>query len=140
MNYKNQAREWFKRGLEEKDQFVKFILFYICLEVLFKLDRVNVRTLKNHSDLFKGISRKILKELIKKLSHKPLVNMNPRGDNRWNGIIKDKNDINGIVEFIIRARNNLFHGDKGLDDKRDLLIIKYGSLILEPIIKNKLNL
>ena len=41
MDYEKRAQEWFNRALnEEKDDFVKFILFFISLEVFVKLKNI----------------------------------------------------------------------------------------------------
>jgi len=135
MNYKQRAVNWYQRGKREKDPFVKFVIYYISLEVLSKLAGGSIRDLKNEPKLFSNIDRKLLNDLVKKLKSKPLINMDPNGDHRWDGIIRNEDDVNGIVEFIIRARNNLFHGDKDLNSKRDLFIAKYGNAILEPLIE-----
>ncbi len=74
----------------------------------------------------------ILKE---RLDDKPLENMKPNGDLRWNGMLESEEDFDGIIEFIIRARNNFFHGDKGLNDERDKFIVAQGNLVLQHLVK-----
>lgn len=139
MAYKHRAEQWYKRALHEKDEFVKFILLFISLEVSVKLKFSSLRDIKQY-DSIKGkfcdkIDQKYLVELKRELDEKPLQNMDPKGDHRWSGRLSSVNDFDGIVEFIIRARNNLFHGDKGLDEERDLFIVKYGSKILQPLVE-----
>ena len=141
MEYEKRAQEWFNRALkEEKDDFVKFILFFISLEVFVKLKNyISIRTLKRDDTVkeyfFSNVDRDKLLLLKQKLDNKPLENMNPNGDRRWNGTLESEEDFDGIIEFIIRARNNLFHGDKRLDDKRDKFIVTQGNLILQPLVK-----
>ncbi len=65
--------------------------------------------------------------------------MNPNGDRRWNGKLESEDDFDGIIEFIIRARNNLFHGDKGYDDERDKFLVTQGNLVLQHLVKGFVN-
>lgn len=145
MDYKRRAQEWFNRALkEEKDEFVKFILLYISLEVFTKLKNFDsIRAIKNNHIIkqffFSNINKNDLLSLKKKLDNNPLQNMNPIGDRRWDGRLKSEEDFDGIIEFIIRARNNLFHGDKKLDDERDKLIVVQGNLILQHLVKGVIN-
>lgn len=145
MEYEKRAQEWFNRALkEEKDDFVKFILFFISLEVFVKLKNYNsIRTLKRDDTVkeyfFSNVDRDKLLLLKQKLDNKPLENMNPNGDRRWNGTLESEDDFDRIIEFIIRARNNLFHGDKGLDDERDKFIVTQGNLVLQYLVKGFIN-
>jgi len=68
------------------------------------------------------------------LDKNPLENMKQEGDNRWNGKLNSEEDFGSIIEFIIRARNNLFHGDKLLNNERDKFIVTQGNLVLEPLL------
>ncbi len=141
MEYEKRAQEWFNRALkEEKDDFVKFILFFISLEVFVKLKKYkSIWKLKSDDTIkeyfFSNVDRDKLLLLKQKLDKKPLENMKPNGNSRWNGTIESEDDFDGIIEFIIRARNNLFHGDKGLDDERDKFIVIQGNLVLQHIVK-----
>ncbi len=139
MDYKTRAQNWFERALKEKDNFVKFILFYISFEVIVKLNHNKIRSIKNVEKIknyflenFDGRKIEFLKN---KLDNNPLKNMKPSGDLRWKGKLDSKEDFDGIIEFIIRARNNLFHGDKKLDDERDEFIVSQGNLILEMLLE-----
>ena len=135
MNYINRAKNWFERAIDESDEFVKFILFFIALEVSTKIEGRSIRDLKQEKVLFGSVPQEDLESLIQELGKQPLQNMNPDGDQRWDGKIKSLEDTDGIVEFIIRARNNLFHGDKGPDENRDVFIVKYGNKLLSPVLK-----
>lgn len=88
---------------------------------------------------FSNGDKKELLLLKQRLYNKPLENMNPNGDHRWNGELNSEEDFDGIIEFIIRARNNLFHGDKGLDDERDKFIVTQGNLILQHLVNGVIN-
>lgn len=142
-NYKARAKAWFSRAISEDDSFVKFILLYISFEVLAKEQQNNLRSLKHDERLrerfFKLTPTEKISELKNVLEYSPLLNMNPNGDHRWSGQLESINDFGGIIEFIIRARNNLFHGDKGLDVERDLFVIKWGNFLLQPLVGELLN-
>lgn len=84
---------------------------------------------------FKIVPQELLLKLKNELDNQPLENMRPRRNHEWVGKFSDIADFDSVIEFIIRARNNLFHGDKGLDVKRDQSIVKWGSTLLEPIIQ-----
>ena len=139
MTYKEKAEKWYLRSLEEKDDFIKFLLLYICLEISIKSKFQHIRDIKQEIVLkqkfYNNIDLDYLKKLKNDLDEHPLNNVNPEGDQRWSGKLESVKDFDGIIEFIIRARNNLFHGDKGLDEKRDLFIIKNGTKILQPLVK-----
>lgn len=139
MIYKERAKEWYKRSLQEKDEFVKFLLLFISLEVSAKLTFNKLREIKQDelikNKFYSKMDPKYLAELKRKLDEKPLQNMDPDGDLRWDGRLNSINDFDGVIEFSIRARNNLFHGDKGLDEKRDLFIVKAGTRILQPLVE-----
>ena len=140
MDYKVTADEWYHRALKEKDEFVKFILLFISLEVIWKLkSNDDLRKIKNDNSIkvkfYDKIDQKFLAELKYELYVNPLKNMKyDRGDKR-SVKLNSINDFDGIIEFIIISRNNLFHGDKGLDEKRDLFIVKSGIKILQPLVE-----
>lgn len=139
MVYKQRAEQWYRRALLENDEFLKFILLFISLEVSVKLYFNSLRDIKQNDSIkdkfYDNVNQKYLAELKCELNKKKLQNMNPEGDHRWSGRLNSVDDFDGIVEFIIRARNNLFHGDKGLDEERDLFIVRYGSIILRPLVE-----
>ena len=138
-DYTKRARKWYERALTEKDDFVRFILFYIALEVSIKRHSKGIRALKNDDAIRDAFMREIpeckIQELKISLDKKPLRNENPNGDKRWSGKLDHSQDFQGIIEFVIRARNNLFHGEKGLDEERDMFIVTWGSILLGPLLK-----
>lgn len=139
-SYEKRARGWYERALVETDQFIRFLLLFISLEVCSKLEKFNsLRDIKQDSSIrigfYNRIDRRFLAELKSQLDQKPLQNMNPDGDRRWSGRLDSVNDFDGTIEFVIRARNNLFHGDKGLDEGRDLFIVQAGAKVLQPLVE-----
>ena len=139
MDYATRAKVWLERASREPDDFVKYVLLYISLEARVKSDFKTIRDIKKdfatRDKFFKNISQEDLIILKSKLEENPLLNMNKNGDKRWPGVIKSTNDFDGIIEFVIRARNNLFHGDKQFGEERDLFIVRAGNKILEPLLE-----
>ena len=82
-----------------------------------------------------SLTREYLEKFKHELDENPLQNMNPHRNSIWSGKLESVDDFDGIIEFIIRARNNLFHGEKGLDEKRDVFIVKEGNRILQPLVE-----
>ena len=139
MNYKERAEKWYKRSLDESDEFIKFLLLFISLEVSVKPKFNEVRDVKYDNSIKKKFYNKIdntyLEELKLKLDKNPLQNMKYSGDSNRFVKLKSVDDFDGIIEFVMIARNNLFHGDKGLDEKRDEFIVKEGTKILQPLVE-----
>jgi len=140
MNHDERAEQWYKRALEEKDEIIKFQLLYVCLEAIVKSKFNHVRDIKQNNSIKEKFFNKIDNECLDKLKHEldenPIQNMKPEKKSNWSGKLKSMNDFDGIVEFIIRARNNLVHGDKEPHEKRDVFIIKKGTKILQPLVES----
>jgi len=133
--YINKAKRWLERGKTEEDIFIKFILFYISFEVFVKVENLNKYKLNKdiENKFFNQIDFNILQELKKILDKNPLKNMQ---DNSKPSIKLDSiDDFDNILSFIRVGRNNLFHGDKGLNSERDRKIVMYGSKLLEPLLE-----
>jgi len=132
--YYKKAISWFERGKREEDYFIRFILFYIAFEVLLKVKELNKYKLNNSikKEFFNNIDRKILEKLKIELDREPLQNMRYKEK-----IIRleNINDFENILRFVNVGRNNLFHGDKGLDIKRDKIIVNFSSKILDILLE-----
>lgn len=139
MDYKEKAKGWYDRAILEKDEFVKFLLFYISLEVSTKLESSSIPNIAQNDSIkekfYNKIDTKFLVELKRELDKKSHRNMQNPNDTRWSGELKSVNDFSGIIKFLMRARNNLFHGDKGLNEERDNFIVKSGNRILQPLVE-----
>lgn len=137
MDFTTRAKGWFERASLEPDDFVKYVLLFISLEARVKSESKTIRDIKNDrttkEKFFKRVNQRDLVLLKSELDKNPLINMNQNGDQRWNGVIRSTTDFDGIIEFVIRARNNLFHGDKQFGEDRDLFVVKAGNKILEPL-------
>jgi len=133
--YINKAQRWLERGKTEEDIFIKFILFYISFEVFVKANNLNKYTLNKdiENEFFNKIDFNVIQDLKKILDKNPLKNM----QNKSKPPVKlDKIcDFENILNFIRVGRNNLFHGDKGLNCGRDRKIVMYGSKLLEPLLE-----
>lgn len=143
MDYKQLSRKWYERGLTEEDIFVKFLLFYIALEANIKSRFNRIREIEEETQIKNSFYKKAhiedLKKLKQELDIRPLKNMDLDGDQRWNGKLTDLEDFSGVIEFIIRTRNNMFHGDKSPDDDRDERIVKSGICVLQPLVEVLIN-
>lgn len=134
--YLNKAKGWLERGKAEEDIFIKFILFYISFEVFIKLENLDKYKLnKDIKNIFYNrIDLSILQDLKNILDEKPLKNMQ---DNSKSPVKLDSMcDFTNILRFINVGRNNLFHGDKGLNIERDRMIVNFGCQILEILIES----
>ena len=164
MSYEELIISWHKRAEEEEDNFVKFIFEYLAFIAFLnrsntdnKPDRQLIQRLKRDenikSEFLNKVDKKSIRELIDILKENPLQNVTNNNDRWWDcdtdnclnkksvndGKILNVNDYRNIIEFVYRARNNLFHGKKGSDIERDIIIVRYGFLILNPLVATLLS-
>lgn len=139
MSYKQKSKEWYDRALTEKDDFIKFMLLYASFTVLTNDQHRTIKSIKKDlsikNDFFQTIPSTKLKEFYKMLNISPLINMKPRSNQRLSIRLHSEKDFVSIIDFLVQTRNNLFHGEKGLDMDRDKLIVRYGNVILEPLVR-----
>jgi len=139
MQHIERAKKWYEQATSENDEFLKFLLLYITFEVACKGER-NIRNIGSNSkvktNFYSNITENHLGELKNQLDERPLQNM----------LHKEKmirlesiHDFTNILEFVITIRHNLIHGDKGIDEPRDLEIVKEGTKILQPLVKSLLD-
>lgn len=152
-----RVRSWHNRAIEEEDYFVKFIFDYLAFIALIcynkdKRDRKLIQELKRDPQVKKEYFSKVnmdkLNEIIPILHSRPITNETNEHDKWWDcdlnhcpqqvsstdGIIHSVDDFQNIIEFVYRARNNLFHGRKGIDFGRDSLIVEYGFHLINPLV------
>lgn len=155
-----RVADWHNRANEEKDDyFVKFIFDYLAFVALIchnnyrKSDRKLIQQLKRNNEKIKNnyysnVNINRINEIIEILKSDPITNDTNHHDKWWDcdldncpnhlsptdGIIGSVDDFPNILEFIYRARNNLFHGQKGIDYRRDSLIVEYGFYLLNPLV------
>jgi hypothetical protein len=55
--------------------------------------------------------------------------------NKRTGVLHSLEDWENMVEFWYSIRNNLFHGTKNPELKRDRLLVRYGYKTLKPLVK-----
>ena len=157
--YWEAFNNWHKKAKEEEDYFIKFILEYISfIAFLVQIDpsirdRNLIQKLKRNNTIKRNylaqVDSDIIKDLMKELELKPIKNVTKPNDKWWDcdtenpldvvsrndGKLRSIDDFINITEFIYRARNNLFHGKKGLNYERDLTIVKYGYKLLNPLME-----
>lgn len=157
-NYIEAIKNWHKKAEKENDYFVKFILEYISFIAYLNRDqpgnndRKLIQNLKTNEFLktkyLNKLDKKLVKNIINELELNPIKNVTYPNDKWWDcnstnspnnvsqndGKIKSLKDFTNIIEFIYRARNNLFHGKKEPNYERDATIVEYGYKLLKPLI------
>lgn len=87
-------------------------------------------------EVYAGISQEI-NELYDELNKEPLPDMgNPR---KQEIKIENKKDFSRIFEVMYRVRGNIIHGNKGMREPRNVLLIKNSSDLLYKIFSQVLN-
>lgn len=161
--YWESIKKWHERTKEEKDVFIQFILEYISFIAFLKSknpmirDRPLIQKLKRDENLKKKyleeMDKRIIETLMNELERDPIKNVTVPDDRYWDndtnrklalissndGKLRSMDDFTNIIEFIYRARNNLFHGQKSLNYERDEIIVKYGYKLLHPLMEIVLN-
>jgi len=155
-SYERRIKSWHLKAINEDDYFIKYIIEYLAFVVFIKLipprneniDRNAIQALKadyeiktkylqliQNDEELKGNWNKIKN----KLNIKPLKNIkgtherygnlkywNSHGNGSNKGKIVNLEDWDNMVEFWYLIRNNLFHGSKELNVKRDEFLVEYG--------------
>lgn len=156
-NFIEAIKNWHKKAEIEKDYFIKFILEYISFIAYLNRDqpgnkdRKLIQNLKTNellkNEYLDKLEKRLIKDLIIELELNPIKNVTKQYDKWWDcnsfdppnnisqndGKIRSLKDFTNIIEFIYRARNNLFHGKKGPNYERDLVIVEYGYKLLKPL-------
>ena len=156
-NYKEAIKNWHKKAEKEKDYFIKFILEYISFIAYLNKDQPSnkdrklIQNLKTNellkNEYLNKLDKRLIKNLMNELEISPIKNVTKHYDKWWDcnstdppnnvsqndGKIRSIRDFINIIEFIYRARNNLFHGKKGPNYERDSTIVEYGYKLLKPL-------
>jgi hypothetical protein len=157
-----RVNDWHNRANKEKeDYFVKFIFDYLAFVALIchrnygnKSDRQLIQELKRNNEhirenYYSKANHHRINEIVEILKSDPITNDTNPNDKWWDcvldncpnqvspndGIIESVDDFQNILEYIYRARNNLFHGRKGMNLRRDSLIVEYGFYLLNPLVE-----
>lgn len=154
MTYEDLIKQWFYRAVVEGDPFTRFIFLYISIIAFLSQDdtytsdrgRINrvkedieakeyyLRLVRERSDL-----RSVISNLIEELRRQPIRNSTRNNDTHWrgsNGVLAGTEDWENLVEFWYRVRNNLFHGHKAPEFERDVRLVNYAYLTLQPFMRN----
>jgi hypothetical protein len=153
-SYADLIKQWFERSNSESDIFTKFIFLYISFiafltqEYSEKSARRVINSLKHAQDaksfyisLIQNNSelRATINSLISELRKQPIRNDTRPNDSHWkgsDGVMQDETDWENLVEFWYRVRNNLFHGRKAPEFKRDRDLVTYAYRTLAPLMEN----
>lgn len=163
MDYKGLIRRWHGKAADEKDIFSRFVFEYLTfIAILSKFafpgkntDRKVIEALKQSSEirdiyldtLVSGDIQDAWEEIIQELKDRPLGlgnlgNQEARENKDWDmsrgqssGTIDNLTDWRNMIETIYTLRNNLFHGSKDPEIKRDQLLIENGYVVLLPLVE-----
>ncbi len=152
-SYEDLIKQWFVRSKSESDIFTKFIFLYISFTAFLTQkhprmnDREIINSLKHANDarsFYMSLIRNnpelraTLQSLISELRRQPIENDTRRNDRNWEGIdgvIRNEADWENLVEFWYRVRNNLFHGRKAPEFRRDRDLVYYAYRTLAPLME-----
>lgn len=68
-------------------------------------------------------------------SHNSRQDQTQEETNKIKGVIYGLEDWENMIEFLYSIRNNLFHGGKNPDDRRDQLLVEHGYKTLRPLVQ-----
>lgn len=139
MHPEERAEEWFKKATSEKDIFVKYTNLYIAFETIAKSKFDSIDNIKRQNTIknlfYSQVSIERINSLKLELDKIPLKNMLYENDPSRFVKFETNYDFTNLINFFKISRNNLIHGDKGLYNDRDKLIISYASEFLEPLVR-----
>jgi len=72
-------------------------------------------------------------------SHSNLQSQTTDEKNRNKGVIHSFKDWNNMVELWSAIRNNLFHGGKNPEERRDKIMVKHGFITIRALMENLLD-
>jgi hypothetical protein len=140
MNQETRAliTRWSSRAANEADPFVRFFIYYMCLDAWMTSEsghdsdeqkkRWLIETdnaLKQHwSDM-----PETEKPLLRLTQIGKVEDMRPRHRGQYK-YLRDANDLKQVVNFIYQVRCNLFHGGKSLVNTHDQELVEFSSVIL----------
>jgi hypothetical protein len=142
-NVKTLISWWKVLGREQTDPFMKFFMFYMCLDAWMTAesgkdrdeDKLNwlvntPNTLKNHWNSIKN-EAKFQSWLNGLLNESPIDDMRPSQRNIHTVTLSDTSDFSQVIQFIYQIRCNLFHGGKSPVNARDKQLVYLSGRILE---------
>lgn len=128
---------WYKRANTFDDEYVKFIIFYLCLDAWSATLPAKPSDTNKISWLATNINDSWLQDnskyLIKLKTLSPIENMNPNLSRHPQRFLNDIHNKEEVVYFIYQIRCNLFHGTKcpGNGKNRNDRFVKYSYPILK---------
>lgn len=154
MNYGDLINQWFNRSVIEGDPFTRFIFLYISFIAFlsqndtYTSDRERINRVKEDAEAReyylqlireRNDLRSVISNLIAELRQQPIRNSTRSNDTNWrgsDGVLAGTEDWENLVEFWYRVRNNLFHGHKAPEFERDIRLVNYACLTLQPFMRN----
>lgn len=142
-NIKSLISWWKVLGRDQTDPFMKFFMFYMCLDAWMTaesgkdkdVDKLNwlINTPNDLNRYWDGIKNgaKFQSWLNGLLKESPIDDMRPSMQGRRQVSLTDTTDFNQVIRFIYQIRCNLFHGSKSPVNRRDERLVSLSSKILE---------
>lgn len=142
-------KNWMDKGDASEDQFDKFIYYWIAFNCYYwsvtdaTSDSGAVKELATYPDIVK-IFNEIISDQTNQNALKQIQKLSPIFNEKEKKSKYAK--LTGytyetvIVQFVYEARNNLFHGNKGITDDRDMEIISACVPIMAQLVRRLYNL
>lgn len=153
-SYNDLIIQWFERSKSERDIFTQFIFLYISFTAFLtrrnpeRNDRWIIDNLKEDEGArslymtlirYNPELRATIQRLISELIEQPIKNDTRKNDPNWrgdiDGVIRGEKDWENLVEYWYRVRNNLFHGRKAPEFRRDIVLVTYAYQTLAPLLE-----
>ena len=150
---KNYALEWYKYGLEKKDDsIIKFMMHWIAFNWLYSEYRHFETSEKNairefcrehYNELaeFDAFSTDAIKVFLEEPVHDVMsASTRISGINQYRSLKEDDGltRLTSLFLTIYQVRCNLFHGSKSLHIERDVELVRSSAVILEGYLKSVL--
>lgn len=143
----DRCKEWFKRGIEEKDTVNKFIMYWIAFNSLYSLfgtnsDQKNIKELLNNYPKDLNIINKILDKhngIINSLCQKNLTSRDDErnySDDLEKSLLSTQNHrkMQSIGMCLWQIRNDVFHG--GNTPEGEKIFIRECASLLKDIVRS----
>jgi hypothetical protein len=132
--------DWIKKGENELEDVNKFICYWIAFNCYYvavtnEFELKSIRKIIQDSDtieIYNRVYKQRIKDFDKILSLKYIKNEQPNSTEKIEIKIVD---FETVMWCIYQVRCNLFHGNKGLDSKRDKEVLSITTPILYYLVK-----
>ncbi len=132
--------DWIKKGENEQEDVNKFICYWIAFNCYYvavttETERTAIKMIIQDSDtkeIFNRVYKQYKNEFDKILSLKSIKDERPKKNNQ---VKIEVVDLSTVMWCLYQVRCNLFHGNKGLNSKRDKEILSITTPILRYLVK-----